>query len=291
MTDFADREGVIWLDGAMVPWRDAKTHFLTHSLHYASAVFEGVRAYNGRIFKLRQHTDRLFEGAGIVGMKMPFTRDVIDAACQAVLAANHLEDGYLRPAVWRGSEVMGLSPRGTAVHVAIAAWSWPSYFSVEQRMTGVRLIEAPWRRPAPDTAPTQAKASGLYQICTLSKQYAEDRGYDDALMLDYRGLVAEATGANIFLVIDGKLHTPTPDCFLNGITRQTAIEIAEQTGIDIVERHITPEDLALADEVFLTGTAAEITPVSEIGPHRFTPGPVCHLMIKEYTRITTGGAA
>lgn len=286
MTDHADMDGTIWFDGKMVPWREANVHFLTHGLHYASTVFEGIRAYDGEVFKLRAHTDRLFESAEIVGFRIPHLRDVIDDACRAVLKANRLTDGYIRPAAWRGSEKLGLSPAGATIHVAIAAWEWPSYFSSEVRGKGIRLTHAKWRRPAPDTAPTRAKAPGLYQICTLAKQAAEDQGFDDALMLDYRGFVAEATGANIFLVINGCLHTPIADCFLDGITRQTVIELAKVAGIDVIERHILPEEIAGAQEVFLTGTAAEITPVGSIGSATFTPGPVCNLLIERYHALT-----
>lgn len=287
-TDYSDRDGVIWFDGEIIPWRDAKIHFLTHSLHYGSAVFEGVRAYGGRIFKLHEHTQRLIEGARILGYRIPYSAEAINAACNQVIALNGLTDCYLRPAAWRGSDKVGLSPGGARIHVAIATWEWPSYFSPAQRMKGIRLQHSSWRRPAPDTAPTQAKASGLYQICTMAKQQAEAEGYDDALMLDYRGLIAEATGANIFLAIDGKLHTPTPDCFLNGITRQTVIALAREDGIDIVERQIEPAELERASEIFLTGTAAEITPVGEIGGLRFTPGPLTRRMIDRYSVLTTG---
>ena len=284
--DYADRDGMIWFDGRLIPWRDANVHFLTHSLHYGSTVFEGVRAYDGQIFKLREHTKRLLEGARILGYTVPFSADVIDDACRQVLDANSLTDGYLRPAAWRGSDKVGLSPGGATVHVAIAAWEWPSYFSPEQRTKGIRLQRAQWRRPAPDTAPTRAKASGLYQICTMAKQQAEADGYDDALMLDYRGLVAEATGANIFLVIDGSLHTPVPDCFLDGITRRTIIGLARQAGIEVVERHIDPAELAQAEEIFLTGTAAEVTPVGEIEELKFAPGRITAAMIDGYAALT-----
>jgi branched-chain amino acid aminotransferase len=286
MPDYADLNGTIWFDGALIPWSGAKVHFLTHALHYGSAVFEGERAYNGGIFKLREHTLRLISGAEILGYKIPYSADAIDNACYDVLRANGLTDGYLRPAAWRGSNKLGLSPGGATVHIAIAAWEWPSYFQPEQRMKGIRLTHSQWRRPAPDTAPTKAKASGLYQICTMAKQQAEDAGFDDALMLDYRGLVAEATGANLFLAIDGKLHTPTPDCFLDGITRQTVIGIARSNGIEVVERHIKPEELATAKEAFLTGTAAEITPIGEIGNARFQPAAICQLIISRYEQMT-----
>ena len=288
--DFADRDGAIWMDGRLIPWRDANMHFLSHSLHYGSAVFEGVRAYGGRIFKLREHTERLIDGAAILGYRIPFDARQIDAACMQVLAANGLRDGYLRPAAWRGSDKVGLSPGGATVHVAVAAWEWPSYFSPEQRRIGIGLQHARWRRPSPDSAPTRAKASGLYQICTMAKQEAEAEGCDDALMLDYRGLIAEATGANIFLSIDGRLHTPIPDCFLDGITRRTVIELADRAGIDVVERHMEPSELALADEVFLTGTAAEITPVGKIGALRFKPGRITAAMIDGYASLTGSDA-
>lgn len=284
--DYADRDGVIWFDGELVPWRDATVHFLTHSLHYGSAVFEGMRAYGGRIFKLREHTDRLIAGAKAMGYTIPYSADAIDAACMAAMRANGLGDCYLRPAAWRGSDKVGLSPRGATVHAAIAAWEWPEYFPPESLAKGVKLQHSVWRRPSPDTAPVHAKASGLYQICTMAKQRAEDEGYDDALMLDHRGLVAEATGANIFLVVDGRLHTPIPDCFLDGITRRTVIDIAKAMGVDVVERQIPPSELGTASEVFLTGTAAEIVPVGEIGPLRFTPGRLTREIADRYSAFT-----
>ena len=286
MTDFGTIEGSIWMDGRIVEWRDATVHFLTHGLQYAGTVFEGERAYGGRIFKLREHTDRLFASAEILGYRIPYSRDAIDQACIDVLAANGLTDGYVRPAAWLGSEKLGLSPLGASVHVAIAAWDWPSYFSPEQRMKGIRLTHAAWRRPAPNTAPTKAKASGLYQICTMSKQAAEQQGYDDALMLDYRGLIAETTGANIFLIIAGKLHTPIPDCFLDGITRRTVIELAARRGIEVIERHIHPGELSVVTEAFLTGTAAEITPISSIGGLNLQPARICEMIIADYAKET-----
>lgn len=286
MTDYGDRDGVIWLDGALVDWRDARVPFLTHALHYGSTVFEGLRAYDGRIFRLDAHCDRLFEGARILGYEIPFTREEIKAACKQVLTASGATNAYIRPAAWRGTEAIGISTKALSVHVGVAAWEWPDYFSLEQKMRGIRLDVARWRRPAPDTAPTAAKASGLYQICTLAKQEAEAAGYDDAMMLDYRGYIAEATGANIFLVIDGALHTPLPDCFLNGITRQAVIEIARTEGIEVAERHIAPGDLERASEVFLTGTAAEVTPVASIGTSTFTPGPVTKALVEGYRVMT-----
>jgi len=287
---FDDRDGQIWYDGKMGHWRDADVHVLTHGLHYASCVFEGERSYNGNIFKLREHTDRLLKSAGILGFEIPYSADDIDAACNEVCKVNVIIDGYIRPVAWRGSEMMGVSAQQNTIHLAIAAWPWPSYFSPEARMKGIRLKTSEWRRPAPETAPTDSKAAGLYMICTMSKHAAEAEGYDDALMLDWRGQVAEATGANIFLVFgDGKLHTPTPDCFLNGITRQTVIDLAEARGIEVIERPIMPEELADAKEVFLTGTAAEVTPVGEIDDHKFIVGDISRWMMDDYDK-TVGKA-
>ena len=287
---FDDRDGQIWYDGKMGHWRDADVHVLTHGLHYASCVFEGERSYNGNIFKLREHTDRLLKSASILGFEIPYSADDIDAACNEVCKVNGIIDGYVRPVAWRGSEMMGVSAQQNTIHLAIAAWPWPSYFSPEARMKGIRLKTSEWRRPAPETAPTNSKAAGLYMICTMSKHAAEAEGYDDALMLDWRGQVAEATGANIFLVFgDGKLRTPTPDCFLNGITRQTVINLAEARGIEVIECPIMPEELAGATEVFLTGTAAEVTPVGEIDDHKFTVGDISRWMINDYDK-TVGKA-
>ncbi|WP_343713284.1 branched-chain amino acid aminotransferase [Inquilinus sp.] len=282
-TPFHDRDGWIWMDGKLVEWRSANIHVLTHGLHYASSVFEGERAYNGRIFKGTEHSKRLEFSATTLGMKLPFSTAELDAAKALTLEKNGLTDAYIRPVAWRGSEMMGVSAQANTIHVAIAVWEWPSYFSAEAKMKGIRLTLSDWRRPSPESAPVHAKAAGLYMICTLAKHKAEAAGYQDALMYDYRGYVAEATGANVFIAIDGKLHTPTADCFLNGITRQTAIELARRNGIEVVERHIQPEELARGTEVFLTGTAAEITPVGEIGPHRFTPGQICKTMIDAYS--------
>ena len=285
-TSFEDRDGQIWCDGKMVQWRDANIHILTHGLHYASSVFEGERSYNGEIFKLNEHTDRLLESANIMGFEIPYTAEQINDACKAVCQVNDITDGYIRPVAWRGSEMMGVSAQHNTIHLAIAAWPWPSYFSPEARMKGIRLKTAQWRRPAPDTAPTNSKAAGLYMICTMSKHAAEAEGYDDALMLDWRGRVAEATGANIFLVFgDNKLHTPTPDCFLNGITRRTVIDLAGARGIDIVERAITPDELTNATEVFLTGTAAEVTPVGEIDKNTFSVGEISRWMMEDYDKV------
>jgi len=286
---FHDRDGFIWMDGQMVPWREANIHVLTHGLHYASSVFEGERLYNGHIFKLRPHTDRLIKSAQIMGFEIPYTADEIDAACLAVVKAQNLTDGYVRPVAWRGSEQMGVSAPLSKIHLAIAAWEWPSYFSPELRAKGIRMITSPWRRPAPDCAPVHAKAAGLYMICTLSKNAAEAAGAQDAMMLDYRGFVAEGTGANFFLAREGKLHTPIADCFLNGITRQTVIGLAKKRGIEVIERHIKPEELAGGGEVFVTGTAAELTPVGEIDAYRFTPGQITQTLLTDYETLTRSG--
>ncbi len=288
---FDDRDGTIWLDGKLVPWRDARLHVLSHGLHYASSVFEGERVYDGTVFKLTEHSQRLVASATIMGMDLPWTVADIDAATREVVRANGCRDAYVRPIIWRGSEMMGVAAQAARPRLAIAAWEWPSYFSPEKRNQGIRLTMAPWSRPAPHTAPTQAKATGLYMICTLSKHAAERAGFDDALMLDWRGLIAEATGANIFLVIDGALHTPTPDCFLDGITRRAVIELARARGYPVVERGIPPADLALAQEVFLTGTAAEVTPVGEIAGRRFTVGPVTRALIDDFGALTRGRRA
>src|SRR3984957_9970389 len=265
MPPFDDRDGSIWFDGRLVPWRDAKVHVLTHALHYASCVFEGERVYGGRVFKLKEHSQRLIDSGRILGFEGPYSRNEIEAATNEVVRAMGITDGYVRPIAWRGAEQMGVAAQATKIHVAIAVWEWPAYFAPDAKMKGIRMCWAKWARPAPHTAPTQAKAAGLYMICTLCKHDAEAAGYDDALMLDWRGQIAEGPGANIFLVIDGELHTPTPDCFLDGITRQTVIALARARQLKVVERAIMPEELAKAQEVFVTGTAAEVTPVAEIG--------------------------
>jgi len=279
---FDDRDGFIWFNGELKPWRDSNVHVLSHALHYASAVFEGERVYGGKIFKLTEHSQRLVRSGQLLDFKVPYTVEEIDAACEAVVKANNIVDGYVRPIAWRGSEMMGVSAQSTRINVAIAAWEWPSYFSPEARMKGLRMQISDWQRPAPTTAPTASKAAGLYMICTLSKHKAEAAGYNDALMMDYRGLVAEATGANIFFLMDGKLHTPTPDCFLDGITRRTVIDLAQREGIEVVQRHIQPEEMANATEAFLTGTAVEVTPISEIGPYKFTPGQMSQTLMGAY---------
>ncbi len=283
---FDDRDGVIWADGALVPWREARLHVLSHALHYASAVFEGERVYSGHIFKLTEHSERLATSATMLGFELPYSVAEVDAACREVCAANGIGDGYVRPVAWRGSEMMGVSAQETRIHLAIATWPWPSYFSPEARMKGIRLKTAPWRRPDPATAPVHAKAAGLYMICTLSKHGVEAEGYDDALMLDWRGQVAESTGANIFMVLgDDRLHTPTPDCFLDGITRRTVIDLARKRGIEVVERPIMPDELDRATEVFLTGTAAEVTPVGLIDEHTYTPGTLTQQLMEDYETL------
>jgi branched-chain amino acid aminotransferase len=279
---FDDRDGSLWYDGKLVPWREAKTHVLTHGLHYASSVFEGERLYSGRIYKLKEHTERLFESARILGMKIPYTEDEISAACMAAAEVQGYTDAYVRPVVFRGSEMMAVSAQQTKIHVAVATWPWPSYFDPETKMRGIRLDISEWRRPAPETAPTKAKAAGLYMICTMSKHNAEAKGYADALMADYRGYIAEGTGANVFFVKDGKLHTPTPDCFLDGITRRSVMALARARQIPVVERHIEVKEMADFSECFLTGTAAEVTPVSEVGPYRFTPGEISKTLMHDY---------
>jgi len=280
---FDDRDGSLWYDGKLVPWREAKTHVLTHGLHYASSVFEGERIYSGRIYKLEEHTARLFESARILGMTIPYTEAEINAACYEAAQAQNIVDGYVRPVVFRGSEMMAVSAQNTKIHVGIAVWEWPSYFDPATKLKGIRVAISDWRRPAPDTAPTKAKAAGLYMICTLSKHKAEAEGYADALMFDYRGLVAEATGANVFFVKDGALHTPTPDCFLDGITRRSVMALARARQIPIHERHIAREELGTFTECFFSGTAAEVTPVSEIGPWRFTPGRISETLMNDYS--------
>lgn len=279
---YHDRDGLIWFDGELLPWRDAKVHVLTHAMHYASAVFEGERAYEGEIFKLTEHSQRLIEGAGIMDFEIPYTVEQIDQACRDVIKANNLSDCYVRPIAWRGSEQMGVSAQNNKIHLAIAAWQWGSYFPIEQRLKGIRLTLAKYRRPDPACAPSKAKAAGLYMICTIEKHRAERAGYSDALMYDYRGRVAECTGANIFLIRDGAIHTPTPDCFLDGITRRTVIGLAKARGFEVIERVIMPEELGTFSECFLTGTAAEVTPVSEIAEFTYKPGAITEALLNDY---------
>lgn len=280
---FDDRDGFIWKNGQFLPWRQATTHVLTHGLHYGSCVFEGVRVYGGKIFKLREHTQRLIDSAKLLGFSLPYSLSELEDATRATVEKQQITNGYIRPVAWRGSEMMAISAQKNSIHVAIAAWEWPSYFSQEARERGLRLQLSQWARPAPNTAPTASKAAGLYMICTLSKHTAEQAGFDDALMLDYRGLIAEATGANVFFVMNGALHTPTPDCFLDGITRRTVMELAKKSGIEVIERKIALEELSQAQEVFLTGTAAEVTPISQIGEHAFTVGPITKQLMSAYS--------
>ncbi|MCR9257571.1 MAG: branched-chain amino acid aminotransferase [Alphaproteobacteria bacterium] len=285
---FADHDGWIWMDGEFIEWRDAKAHILTHALHYGSSVFEGERSYDGVIFKSKEHSDRLVHSAKTLGMDVPVTSEELCEIKNAVMRKNGIQEGYIRPVMWRGSEMMGISAQANTIHVAVAAWVWPSYFDPAEKIKGIKLKMSPWRRPAENMAPVHAKAAGLYMICTLAKHEAEAEGFQDALMLDYRGYVAEATGANVFFVIDGKLHTPLPDCFLNGITRQTAIDLAHNRGIEVIERHMQPEEMANATECFVTGTAAEITPVSQIGEYSFTPGDICKTLVQDYEDLVRG---
>jgi branched-chain amino acid aminotransferase len=284
---FDDRDGWIWCDGKLVPWRDAKVHVLTHALHYASAVFEGERAYGGAIFKSTQHSERLRHSARVLDFEVPYSAAEIDAAKALTLQKNGFVDAYVRPVAWRGSEMMGVSAQSNTIHLAIAVWEWPSYFDPAQRMKGIRLDLAEYRRPDPATAPSLAKAAGLYMICTISKHRAERRGFADALMLDWQGRVAECTGANIFFVKDGVIHTPTADCFLDGITRQTVIELARRRGVEVAERRIMPDELAGFSECFITGTAAEVTPVGEIAGRAFTPGALTAALIDDYAAEVT----
>ena len=284
---FDQLDGWIWMNGEIVKWADAKIHVLTHGLHYASAVFEGERAYGGEIFKLHEHTERLHESAKLLGFTIPYSVAELDDACRELLRKQGFSDAYVRPIAWRGSEMMGVSAQKNRINVAIAIWQWPSYFDPEQKLKGIRLDIAEWRRPDPRTAPSRSKAAGLYMICTMSKHNAEAKGYADAMMLDWRGQVAEATGANIFFVKDGVIHTPTPDCFLDGITRRTVIALAKKRGYEVIERAIMPEELAGFTECFLTGTAAEVTPVSEIGPYKFTPGEICRNLMNDYADEVT----
>ena len=276
--------GQIWYNGEFVEWGEAKVHVLTHGLHYASSIFEGERAYCGKIFKLREHTERLFFSAKELGFEIPYSVEEIDQACIDTLEKQGLSDAYIRPVAWRGSEMMGVSAQANRINVAIAVWEWPSYFAPEERIKGIRLDRAHYRRPDPATIPCFAKAAGLYMICTLSKHAAEENGYADALMLDYRGRVAEATGANVFFIKEGKIHTPEPDCFLNGITRQTVIDLAKDRQIEVIERAIMPEEMADFEECFLTGTAAEVTPVSEIGEFNFKPGQITLDLMNDYDK-------
>jgi branched-chain amino acid aminotransferase len=282
---YHDRDGFIWFDGKLAPWREANVHVLSHALHYASAVFEGERAYGGGIFELTKHSQRLYEGAQTLDFTIPYSVAEIDQACRDTVKANNLTDCYVRPIAWRGSEQMGVSAQATKIHFAVAAWDWGSYFPMEERLKGLRLTLAKYRRPDPATAPTRTKAAGLYMICTLEKHRAERAGYADALMYDWRGHVAECTGANIFFIRDDVLHTPAADCFLAGITRETVIGLAKKRGMQVVERTIMPDELSTFSECFLTGTAAEVTPVAEIAEHRYKPGKISETLINDYMAV------
>ena len=279
---FDQRDGTIWYNGSLMPWRAAKVHVLNHGLHYASSVFEGERAYGGKIFKSREHSERFHRSAEMLGFTIPYNVEELLTAKEEVRKANDIVDGYFRPVAFRGSEMMAIAAQSTRIHVAIAAWVWPKYFKPDALEKGLRLKTAMWKRPSPETEPVASKAAGLYMICTLSKHDAEKNGFDDAMMLDYRGYIAEATGANIFLVMNGELHTPLPDCFLNGITRLTVIDLAKQHGIKVVERHIRPEELSNTQEIFLTGTAAELTPVGQVDGYHYTVGPVTKKLLEAY---------
>ena len=282
---YDQRDGFIWMNGELMPWRDARLHLLTHALHYGSAVFEGEAVYDGEIFKLTEHSQRLHDSAKALDFEIPYSVAEIDQACRDVVRANGLVNGYVRPIAWRGSEQMGVSAQATRINLAIAVWNWGSYFDPAARMKGLRLAIAQYRRPDPRTAPAKSKAAGLYMICTMEKHRAERAGYNDALMLDWRGRIAEATGANIFFVQNGVLQTPLPDCFLDGITRHAVVGLAKKRGWKVIERAIMPEEMAHFSECFITGTAAEITPVSEIGPHKFTVGEITRTLMDDYSAL------
>ena len=282
---YDDRDGKIWMDGTLVDWRDANVHILTHALHYASSVFEGERCYNGTIFKSRLHSERLRNSASLLDFEIPYSVDEIEEAKYAMLKANGWTDAYVRAVAWRGAgEDMGVSARKNPVRLAVAGWEWGNYYG-DAKMKGAKLDIAKWRRPDPRTIPVEAKAAGLYMICTMSKHAAEDRGYSDALFMDWRGFVAEATGANIFFVKDGEVHTPQADCFLNGITRQTVIGLLKEKGITVQERRIEPTELADFEQCWLTGTAAEVTPVSQIGGFTFEVGALTRDIAETYEKL------
>ncbi|KEJ90750.1 branched-chain amino acid aminotransferase [Sulfitobacter donghicola] len=282
---YDDRDGFIWMDGEMVPWREANVHILTHAMHYASSVFEGERAYNGKIFKSREHSERLKRSAEMIDFVIPYSVDELEAAKAEVLKASGLQDAYVRAIAWRGAgEDMGVASAKNPVRVAIAAWEWGAYYG-DAKMKGAKLDISKWKRPSPETIPSHAKAAGLYMICTMSKHAAEANGCSDAMMYDYRGYVAEATGANIFFVKDGEVHTPLPDCFLNGITRQTVVGMLKDRGITVHERHIMPEELDGFEQCWLTGTAAEVTPVGQIGDYTFEVGELTRDIAESYEKL------
>ncbi|WND02844.1 branched-chain amino acid aminotransferase [Temperatibacter marinus] len=282
---FDDRDGWIWMDGEMVQWREANVHILTHALHYATSVFEGQRAYSGQIFELEAHTNRLFKSADIIGMDIPYSREVINQACKDNLIKNGLVDAYQRPVVWRGSEQMGINTKLTKVHVAIASWEWPSYFAPEAKLKGLRLCMSNYRRPNPETAPILAKSAANYPISCLSKEAAELKGYDDALLLDWEGYVGEATGANIFFIKGSEIHTPSLKCVLDGITRRTVMGLAQKRGLTVVERNIKPEEMADFEQAFLTGTAAEVTPLSHVAGYDFVVGQEVQNLMNDYEAL------
>ena len=285
MSGYDDRDGQIWMNGRMVPWRDANVHVLTHALHYASSVFEGERAYSGRIFRSRDHSQRLLDSGEALDMPIPYTVDEIEAAKTQALAVNGLTDAYVRAIAWRGAgEDMGVSSRRNPIHLAVAAWEWGAYYG-DAKMAGAKLDISKWKRPSPETIPSQAKAAGLYMICTMSKHAAEAKGCSDAMMFDYRGYVAEATGANLFFVKNGEVHTPLADCFLNGFTRQTVVGLLRDRQVKVHERHIMPEELESFEQCWLTGTAAEVTPVGEIGPYRFEVGQMTRDIAGAYEKL------
>jgi branched-chain amino acid aminotransferase len=280
---FDQRNGVIWMDDENVEWKNAKVHVLTHGLHYGSCVFEGERAYGGTIFKSREHSLRFHKSAELMDFTIPYSVEQLDAAKAKVVELNGGGDQYVRPVAWRGSEMMAVSAQHSKIHVAIATWAWPSMFDAEAKMKGIKLDIADYRRPDPQCAPVHAKAAGLYMICTISKHKAEKKGYADAMMLDWQGRVAECTGANIFFTRDGAIHTPIADCFLNGLTRQTVIAIAKQQGMEVIESRIMPDDLLSYNECFIVGSAAEVTPVAEIGPYKFRPGNISRTLMDAYS--------
>ena len=285
---FDQRDGFIWMNGQLLPWSESRLHVLSHGLHYGSCVFEGERAYGGKIFKSREHTERFKKSANILDFEIPYSIDEIEEAKRLVVEKNGLTSCYVRPVAWRGSEMMAVAAQNSTINVAIAVWDWPSMFDVNQKMQGIKLDIAEYRRPDPRCAPVHAKAAGLYMICTLSKHRAERRGYADAMMLDWEGRVAECTGANIFFTKDGALHTPTADCFLDGITRRTVIDLARKRGMDVHQRRIMPEELTGFNECFICGTGAEVTPVSAIGDYKFTPGNISRTLIEDYTAEVNG---
>ncbi len=282
---FDNRDGFIWMNGKTIKWNEAKIHVLNHGLHYGSCVFEGIRIYEKKIFKLKEHVKRLFHSAKVLDLNIPFSVSEITNFVQEIVFKQNIQNGYIRPVVWRGSEIMAISSKNGSTNIAIAAWKWPSYFSPEQILKGIKMTTSKWSRPSPSSAPTDSKAAGLYMICSLSKHKAESQGFDDALMLDYRGFIAEATGANIFFIKEKKLFTPKADCFLNGITRKTVIEIARKLKIPVKEDHFKPEFMKECDEAFLTGTAVEITPIRSIDQFSFKSRNLTKILIDEFKKL------